>query len=60
MRTRATSEVGEATGIFLVFSRDGEDRRLEFTVAELLEGDRGGDGGEDRDVWGGRRRERFD
>ena len=44
------SEVWEATGIFLVFSRDEENRLVKFVVAELLKGDSRCDRGEDGDV----------
>ena len=45
-------KVGEAAGVFFVLAGDGEDGLLELVVAELLEGDGGGDGGEHGDVCG--------
>lgn len=44
------SEVWEATGIFFVLRRDGENGLVKFVVAKFLKGDGGGDRGEDGDV----------
>lgn len=44
------SEVGEAAGILFVLGRDEEDGIVKVIVAELLEGDGGGDGREHGDV----------
>lgn len=49
------SEVGEATGIFFVFIWDEENRLFKFVVAEFLKGDSCCDGGEDRNVYQGRK-----